>query len=145
LPVPGGPHRMTDDSRSASINLRNGAPCAIKCSWKMRIGGWMRCQIGRGNWSIYSHNSDSWLILPECKRIADSWWQFHQIIKGDLQVLVVMELRRTSSRHIGSLVRLVTPVGIQLKAYLVLTKLTIQTSFRSTSLKFSSSQINYQT
>src|SRR5438477_372680 len=26
LPVPGGPHRITDDSRSASIRLRSGLP-----------------------------------------------------------------------------------------------------------------------
>src|SRR5205823_2998756 len=32
LPVPGGPHRITDDSRSASIRLRSGLPGASSFS-----------------------------------------------------------------------------------------------------------------
>ena len=33
LPVPGGPQRITDDSRSASISARSGRPGPSRCSW----------------------------------------------------------------------------------------------------------------
>ena len=33
LPVPGGPQRITDDSRSASIRVRSGRPAARRWSW----------------------------------------------------------------------------------------------------------------
>ncbi len=33
LPVPGGPQKMTDESRSASISRRSGRPSPSRCSW----------------------------------------------------------------------------------------------------------------
>ena len=33
FPVPGGPHRMIDDSRSASIRARSGAPGPSRWGW----------------------------------------------------------------------------------------------------------------
>ena len=33
LPVPGGPHRITDDSRSASMRTRSGLPEPSRCCW----------------------------------------------------------------------------------------------------------------
>ena len=33
LPVPGGPHSTTDDSRSDSISVRSGRPGPTECSW----------------------------------------------------------------------------------------------------------------
>ena len=33
LPVPGGPQRITDDSRSASMSTRSGLPDPRRCSW----------------------------------------------------------------------------------------------------------------
>ncbi len=49
LPVPGGPHRMTDDSRSASINVRSGRPAPSRSSWpttSSRVVGRSRAASG---------------------------------------------------------------------------------------------------
>ncbi len=51
LPVPGGPQKMTDDSRSASIRARSGRPGARRWSWpttSSRVAG--RSRAARGAW-----------------------------------------------------------------------------------------------
>ncbi len=51
LPVPGGPQRITDVSRSASIRRRRGAPGPRRCSWptiSSRVRG--RRRAARGPW-----------------------------------------------------------------------------------------------
>ena len=49
LPVPGGPHRITEDSRSASISSRSGRPGPIRWSWptiSSRVRGRSRAASG---------------------------------------------------------------------------------------------------
>ena len=49
LPVPGGPQRMIEESRSASMRLRSGAPGPSRCCWptiSSRVRGRIRAASG---------------------------------------------------------------------------------------------------
>ena len=49
FPVPGGPHRMIDESRSVSISARSGAPGPTRCRWptmSSSVCGRMRAASG---------------------------------------------------------------------------------------------------
>ena len=61
LPVPGGPHRIIDDSRSASISARSGAPGPSRCGWptiSSRVRGRIRAASG-ACWASHSRNAVS--------------------------------------------------------------------------------------